>query len=53
MSHRLPRHQAVHDIATEFVRVLWQALHNHEAFDNDAYRQKLDKLLPRSRRGPT
>jgi hypothetical protein len=50
VSHRLPRHQVVHEIANEFAQLLWQALHNREPFDNEAYRRKLDRLLPRSRR---
>ncbi len=52
VSRRIPRHQAVHEIAYEFTQILWPALRNRQAFDNDAYRRKLDKLLPRSRRGP-
>lgn len=52
VSQHVPRHEAVHAVANEFVQVLWQALHNHEAFDNDAYRRRLDKLLPRSRPSP-
>lgn len=50
VSHHVPRHEAVHAIANEFAQILWQALHDRKAFDNDVYRQKLEKLLPRSRR---
>jgi hypothetical protein len=50
MSHQMPRHEAVHEIANEFAQMLWLALHDHQAFDNDAYRKRLDRLLSRSRR---
>ncbi len=49
-SRHVPRHEAVHAVANEFVQLLWRTLHDHEPFDNDAYRQRLNKLLPRSRR---
>ena len=48
-SNDMQRHQAVHVIANVFAQCLYQALHTRERFDNDAYRRKLDKLLPRSR----
>ncbi len=50
-SRRQPRHEIVHEIANEFVQELWQALHEQQPFDNDAYRRRLELLLPRSRRG--
>lgn len=49
-SHQVPRHEAVHEVANEFALLLWQALHDRRRFDNEAYRRRLDKLLPRSRR---
>ena len=49
-SHRTPRHEAVHEIASAFTEFLWQVLHDHKPFDNDAYRRKLSQMLPRSRR---
>ena len=50
MSHHMPRHQALHEIANVFSQFLWRVLHEREPFDNDAYRRKLELLLPRSRR---
>jgi Domain of unknown function (DUF1841) len=49
-SHNISRHQAVHEIANVFSQFQWRVLHEREPFDNDAYRRKLDHLLPRSRR---
>jgi hypothetical protein len=49
-SHHVPRHQAIHEIAYVFVQHLWKTLHDKTPFDNDAYRQDLNQLLPRSRR---
>ncbi len=48
-SHGTPRHEAVHAIANGFSQLLWRTLQDREPFDNDAYRRKLAKLLPRSR----
>jgi hypothetical protein len=48
--HKTPRHQAVHEIANAFTELLWVVLHDHKPFDDDAYRRKLAKLLPRSQR---
>jgi hypothetical protein len=47
---KTPRHQAVHEIANAFTELLWVVLHDHRPFDNDAYRRKLKKMLPHSKR---
>ncbi len=49
-SHRVPRHEAIHEIANAFTQCLWPVLHDRIPFDNDVYRRALEKLLPRSRR---
>jgi hypothetical protein len=49
-SRRTSRHQAVHEIANVFAKLLWSVLHDHKPFDSDAYRRKLVKMLPRSKR---
>ncbi len=49
-SRNIPRHQVVHEIANAFTQLLWVVLHDHKPFDNEAYRKKLLKMLPRSQR---
>lgn len=46
----ISRHDAVHEIANAFVELLWSVLHDRKPFDNDVYRRKLVKMLPRSKR---
>jgi len=50
---KMPRHQVVHEIANAFTELLWVVLHDHKPFDNNAYRRKLAKMLPRSKRNLT
>ena len=47
---QMPRHQVVHEIANAFTELLWVVLHDHKPFDNNAYRRKLAKMLPRAKR---
>ena len=49
-SRQTPRHQVVHEIANAFTELLWTVLHDHKPFDNQAYRCKLAKMLPRAKR---
>ena len=49
-SHKEPRHDVVHAIANAFVELLWPVLHDHKPFDNNAYRRKVAKMLPRTKR---
>jgi hypothetical protein len=49
-SHKTPRHQVVHAIANALVELMWPVLHDHQPFDNAAYRRQLAKLLPHAKR---
>lgn len=46
-AHGEGRHETVHEIASEFAKCLWTAMHDHRPFDGEAYRRGLAKLLPR------
>ncbi len=52
-ARRTPRHQVVHEIANAFTELLWVVLHDRQPFDNNAYRRKLAKMLPRAKRPTT
>jgi hypothetical protein len=49
-AHRVARHQTIHAIANAFTESLWRTLRDGKLFDNDTYRRKLRKLLPRAQR---
>lgn len=53
LEYKTARHQVVHEIANAFTELLWVVLHDHKSFDNDAYRRKLAKMLPRAKRPTT
>ena len=49
-AHRVARHETIHVIANLLTQLMWRTLHDAEPFDNEKYRRKLIKMLPRSER---
>ena len=49
-SCNIPRHDVIHEIGNEVTKMIWTVLHDNKPADNDAYRRKLAKMLPRSKR---
>jgi hypothetical protein len=49
-AHHIARHETIHAIANVLTDLIWKSLSKGKLFDNDIYRRKLVKMLPRSQR---
>ena len=49
-SRNIPRHDVIHEIGNEVAKVIWTVLRDNKPADNNAYRRRLVRLLPRAQR---